>query len=261
MLDKPTFRWCDETVDLLLSAIANGLSASETSSALGDRYRDPPTRSAILGKAHRLGLNFGERHGKRSVNATERRKLFPWTEPAIERFRDLVAAGMSSSEIVLGMAKAFHAAPRLSTSAVQQRASILGLSIRGGVHGPRKNTRTPVPMAAAPLRPAQDSGLDVGSSPDIEPATAFPNGGVTLLDLEFGMCRWIQGDPRDIEAHRYCGAKARAGQSYCVSHHALAYVPTNTRKRTKSQEDADDKRRAYAMKQWASGLRASGARA
>lgn len=262
MLDMPQFRWCHEAVALLRSAIDNNLTASETASLIGKCFSKAPSRNAVIGKAFRLGLSFGESHGKRSgASAVGQggRRGFPWTPRAVETFLELVALGHTSDEIIVRMGEVFHAAPRLSVTAVQQRASILGVSIGGGKkHRAGSPSLIPAPMAAAPSRPAQDNGREVGSSPDIPPATPFMDGGVTLLDLEIGMCRWISGDPRDYATTRYCGAEARAGHSYCVSHFALAYVPAKDRKRTQAQEEADDRRRQSAMRHWASGLRASG---
>lgn len=35
------------------------------------------------------------------------------------------------------------------------------------------------------------------------------------------LCKWIEGDP--LGAHTICGARTKAGKSYCDEHHARAY--------------------------------------
>ncbi|MFN3891967.1 MAG: GcrA family cell cycle regulator [Beijerinckiaceae bacterium] len=268
MFDKPLFRWSDETVHLLRVCAINGLTASQSSYAICERYRNGPSRNAVIGKAHRLGIQFGGTSGPtpyrtEKIKAPSPRRGFPWSRPECDaKFRELIAAGCSTREIMAGLAKAFPQLPLLTVAAVQVHAGKLGLSIRGGRPGPSSKSpqvqasRNPAPGSAA-LQRAQDSGRGADFLPGVPPALDLPApiGGVPLLDLEHGMCKWPIGDPRDIDSFRYCGADATAGQSYCRGHSALAYIPAKDRKRTKAQEDADDKRRAYAMQRWASGLR------
>jgi hypothetical protein len=52
--------------------------------------------------------------------------------------------------------------------------------------------------------------------------------GITLADLDPGMCRWPIGDPRS-EEFRYCGAPA--AKSWCAHHHAIAYQSADDRAR------------------------------
>lgn len=52
-------------------------------------------------------------------------------------------------------------------------------------------------------------------------------GGVTIFDLEPGMCRWPVGDPKADE-FRFCGANAVSGRSYCCRHHSIAYYHSPT---------------------------------
>ena len=41
-------------------------------------------------------------------------------------------------------------------------------------------------------------------------------------------CLWPIGDPRQPEFH-FCGAKKRAGSSYCAEHHVVAFRPATPR--------------------------------
>lgn len=220
MLDKPDFAWNDETEELLRVCLLNGLSASQAAYAIGERYRNGPSRNAVIGRARRRGMKLGKGNGaavtvsRPSIDPS--RRLFPWGHPRCDAaFRELVARGLNSDEVAIELAKAFPAAPAPSSAAVRTRASRLGLKIFGGKPARIKE----VPAHCSPLpEQSQDGGREVESSPDLPSAATFPEGGVTIADLEHWMCRWPNGDPRDLEAFRYCGGRSLAGRSYCAGH-------------------------------------------
>lgn len=54
---------------------------------------------------------------------------------------------------------------------------------------------------------------------------AFFEGGVAIWDLETHHCRWGDGDPRDTETFRYCGATAATGNSWCSEHRKKLTIP------------------------------------
>jgi GcrA cell cycle regulator len=55
--------------------------------------------------------------------------------------------------------------------------------------------------------------------------------GVSLIELQAGVCRWPLGDVGSDE-FRFCGAPSPAiGGPYCQKHHALAYEPADARQR------------------------------
>lgn len=59
MLEKPKFTWNDETVAMLRREVASGYSATQISNEFARYYSAPPSRNAVIGKAHRLGLTLG----------------------------------------------------------------------------------------------------------------------------------------------------------------------------------------------------------
>lgn len=76
--------WNDERIDRLRQAIADGWTSSQIMIALNREFpNDPPlTRSAVVGKASRLGLQIGL--GKRSYGSRTKRKplVVPPPKPA-----------------------------------------------------------------------------------------------------------------------------------------------------------------------------------
>jgi GcrA cell cycle regulator len=74
---------------------------------------------------------------------------------------------------------------------------------------------------AAELR-ERFSVVEIVDLPAEESATAVP-----LAKLTDHTCRWPLGDPRDLDAMRFCGAepysKARRDYPYCVKHCRIAY--------------------------------------
>jgi hypothetical protein len=41
---------------------------------------------------------------------------------------------------------------------------------------------------------------------------------VSLVDLKIGQCRWVHGDPLNVEEHRYCGKDVVPTTSWCIRH-------------------------------------------
>lgn len=47
---------------------------------------------------------------------------------------------------------------------------------------------------------------------------------VTLMKLTANTCRWPLGDPRDLNALRFCGVEPNGQGPYCAHHHRMAYA-------------------------------------
>ncbi|OAI22902.1 hypothetical protein A1351_20250 [Methylosinus sp. R-45379] len=65
----------------------------------------------------------------------------------------------------------------------------------------------------------------------VEAARAEPpiaSGGITILQLRNGLCRYPLGDPR-AEDFCYCGAPTRR-PLYCEAHHAISFRPPEPRR-------------------------------
>ena len=50
----------------------------------------------------------------------------------------------------------------------------------------------------------------------------------TLLDLEFGDCRWPIGEPKHDDFH-FCGKPHAPGRPYCELHWSMAFQPPRPR--------------------------------
>ena len=133
-----------------------------------------------------------------------------WTNERIELLKKLWAEGHSAGQIAKQM-------PGMSRNAVIGKVTRLGLPGRTtrvmltiSDRQDRQRAHRPGPVMPFPLpRPA------VPKSPP-------PAGGKTLLDLEYGECRWPLGSPMD-KAEKFCAAPILEGCSYCAVHAGVAY--------------------------------------
>lgn len=210
-----SFFWSKENEQALVDLINAGWSSQQ----IADHFGGGCTRNAVIGKANRLGLTVGK---ARNTNI--------WTPERLEVLIAMAKRGESGDDI----ARAVNKLPGLyiSPGAARTRAATMGLSCGGGRAGQRaawqaKPVKAPKPAEAE--RP-------------VFTQTA-PEGGVALLDISRGQCRWPVGDPRDVEGFRFCGAGVSRG-SYCASHAALAYVRAERR----TPSEAAKAERQIAMK-------------
>lgn len=67
MADNSWNAWSEEEDDFLKRQAASGLSATEAAQQLGEVFGTARTRSAVLGRAHRLGVAFAGGSGLRSA--------------------------------------------------------------------------------------------------------------------------------------------------------------------------------------------------
>lgn len=192
--------WTEARVETLKRLFAEGLSASQIAAELGG-----VSRSAVIGKAHRIGLT-----GWRKVSGTAkpRRARVRPPRPAV-RFPDI--------ELTQIGARAPAAPPRSPCPRVAES----------------RETPCPVPRAGVEAAPDPAADPDAGTGPG-ETAAGTPAAGIGLLDLTARTCRWPHGDPRD-DGFGYCGAAKPAGAPidapYCARHAALAYESESERRR------------------------------
>jgi len=220
--------WNDERIAAMREMIEGGKTASDVAVTLGC------TRNAVIGKATREGIRFGksvvvggEIIDKRLVSkgkAPKDRSNFIWSPRAVARLSELALAGESSVSVARKLSHEF--VRDVSDKAVRAAAVCRGIPFRSRQMG------ASVRQEAAPQ--------------PIEIIVEAPTTGVTLLDLTARMCRWPIGEPRDIENFRYCGAARKGESSYCSSHHALAYAPSMSRRRT--PDESKEAQRQIALK-------------
>jgi GcrA cell cycle regulator len=89
----------------------------------------------------------------------------------------------------------------------------------GSPSSPNRNDGKP----RAPRNAEDQSGL-VAAQQNLEAAAekGFPNGGKDFVELGSRDCRFINGDPM-VGGHKFCGAKAVHGKSWCSHHYRVVF--------------------------------------
>jgi GcrA cell cycle regulator len=179
-----------------------GATASEIADELGG-----VSRNAVIGKAHRLGLEArpspvkpGE-EGEHGAHAAPARTAAPKSaDPAAP--------------------KAERAAPQpiepthRPVAAPPQRPQ--GDNIQYRSIGPGGFIRQTPGEQQAPIPPAPPRRLvPAKPSPEVADKTS-------LLDLNDRICKWPMGHPGEPDFH-FCGQPANPGYPYCVEHCGVAY--------------------------------------
>lgn len=144
-----------------------------------------------------------------------------WNEDRDAELRGHWSAGKSQTQIMALMGLN-------SPGAVAGRARRLGLPRRSTREGGWAAKRAKE-AAARKAVPAKAKPLTVVAKPDPKPKAApyiptSPAADVarvlSVLDLEFGHCRWPVSHAGGMG---YCGCQAIEGRSYCAGHHARAH--------------------------------------
>jgi GcrA cell cycle regulator len=189
--------WTDERIERLKKMWAEGATASQIADELG-----AVSRNAVIGKAHRLGLDArpspvkpGEEKEKKPAAA----KSAPRADTAARR-----AAPAATHEAA---AAPVHAR-------TPQRTQPEGMQYRS--IGPGGFVRQGPGDTQAPIPPAPPRRL-VPAKPSAEVADK-----TSLLDLNDRICKWPLGHPGEPDFH-FCGAPANPGFPYCVEHCGVAY--------------------------------------
>ena len=196
--------WTEERIERLKAMWTKGATASQIAEELGG-----VSRNAVIGKAHRLGLESrpspvkaGEEKEKKAKPAPAPKAAKPAAAPK--------AAPVAEPKIVVAEAPRADFAPaapqsKLADPGIQYRSVGPGGFIRQGPG----DTQAPIPPAPPRrLVPAKPS-------PEVADTTS-------LLDLNDRLCRWPMGHPGEPDFH-FCGDAANPGYPYCVAHCGVAY--------------------------------------
>jgi GcrA cell cycle regulator len=198
--------WTDERIEQLRQMWQQGLTASQIADALGG-----VSRNAVIGKAHRLGLQARPS----PVRAGE--------APAAEAEAEPPFAMEPEREAAPVVPEPTPPAPRLAEPVIPP----------------------PPPSPAPPLVPAVDAPVVRSIGPGgfqrqnpheqqvpIPPAPprrlvpAKPSADVAgktgLLDLNDRICKWPLGHPGEPDFH-FCGNAVNPGFPYCLDHCSVAY--------------------------------------
>ncbi|WP_426267965.1 GcrA family cell cycle regulator [Sphingomonas sp. LHG3443-2] len=220
--------WTDERIDRLKAMWAEGKTASAIADELGG-----VSRNAVIGKAHRLGLDSrpspvkaGEEKTAAAAPATTPAAASaPATEratPSRVREKPPIAAILEAAapmpEDELKLAPAPAAAPAAAAAPAPAPAPgkagepvMVYRSI-----GPGGFVRQGPGDQQPPIPPAPPRRL-VPAKPS--PEMADKTG---LLDLNDRICKWPLGHPGEPDFH-FCGQQANPGYPYCVQHCGVAY--------------------------------------
>ncbi|WP_066593399.1 GcrA family cell cycle regulator [Sphingomonas pruni] len=198
--------WTDDRIDTLRTMWEKGMTASQIAEALGD-----VSRNAVIGKAHRLGLQSRPSPVKPnddSVSAAPApapvKKAAP---PVAEAPRPAPApAPVPAAPPVAAAIPAAPAAPAPDAPPQPILRSV----------GPGGFVRQAPGEQQPPIAPAPPRRL-VPAKPSPEIA-----GKTSLLDLNDKICKWPLGHPGEPDFH-FCGDKVNPGFPYCVAHCGHAY--------------------------------------
>ena len=225
--------WTDERIDQLKGMWERGLTASQIADELGG-----VSRNAVIGKAHRLGLQSrpspvkANEGGKKAAAPVPPRKAAATAAPApeVEAPRaaalapavEAPAAPVRSAPPVAPVAAAPAAAPTVATDDQPVRPPqprIVSVGPGGFLRQGPGDQQAPIPPAPprrlVPAKPSADIA-----------------GKTSLLDLTERICKWPMGHPGEPDFH-FCGDTVNPGFPYCVEHCGRAYqaqLPRGTRR-------------------------------
>lgn len=201
--------WTEERIERLKSLWSDGATASQIAEDLGG-----VSRNAVIGKAHRLGLESrpspvraGEEKEKKAKSAPAPRaaKAVPAPKPTPVSTPEPRATEAEPPRPAVAVPAEPPQGKRSDSNAIQYRSVGPGGFIRQGPG----DTQAPIP-------PAPPRRL-VPAKPSAEVADK-----TSLLDLNDRVCRWPMGHPGEPDFH-FCGNPANPGYPYCVDHCGVAY--------------------------------------
>ena len=195
--------WTEERIERLKKMWHEGATASQIADELGG-----VSRNAVIGKAHRLGLEQRpspvkpgeEKEMKKPAPAAPAAAAAPAPKPVKA---EAAKAGAP--------APAATAAPAAPNAPAPHRPEIQYRSI-----GPGGFVRQGPGDQQAPIPPAPPRRL-VPAKPRPEVADK-----TSLLELNDRICKWPIGHPGEPDFH-FCGESANPGFPYCVAHCGVAY--------------------------------------
>lgn len=205
--------WTDE-----LEAALTRMWEIDGMTAIAIAYRLGMTKSAVTGKATRLGLS--ERKGP--VCWSERERVIREVQA-----NDGVAAD-AARILGVNVDAILKSSVRLGLRFPHRggRGVLTGQRSPGAAKRPKRPPRAPdvTPAAPEPPEPYEPPVCHEGAIDDIMKL----RDGITNLRGEFvpGTCRWPFGDE---PPYTYCGANSTPGRPYCSKHNAMAFAPVPVR--------------------------------
>ena len=193
--------WTDERIERLKELWTKGMTASQIADELGG-----VSRNAVIGKAHRLGLQARPSPVKPNEPAPPAKPPRAKAPEAVsEKQERLVETSAPASDDQAQPAPPAAAGPASQPPQPQIRSIGPGGFLRQGPG----DQQPPIP-------PAPPRRL-VPAKPSAEVADK-----TSLLDLNEKICKWPIGHPGEPDFH-FCGKSANPGFPYCVEHCGVAY--------------------------------------
>lgn len=196
--------WTPERIEQLKTLWGLG----ESSSIIADKM-GLPSRSAVLGKVHRLRLPL--RSVKTSnVRPTKDKEIISLAQREVSPPEIAKLVGRSKTRVYEIIRRARLAGEDIpSAPRVRHRRRYV------------RSSHRPTYVVCSPRRP------HIPPARQDEPASL----GLTLMELEPGQCRWPHGDGPFL----FCGHPVE-GQSYCSYHCRLAYESIDYRRQKSTHE-------------------------
>jgi len=197
--------WTDERIEQLRQMWQAGMTASQIAEALTG-----VSRNAVIGKAHRLGLE---------------------SRPSPVKPGDAASASEPAAAPAAASPAPAHEAPR-PAPAPAPAAPVPVQPAADSAAAPTAAPETPAPIVRSigpggfqrqnpheqqsPIPPAPPRRL-VPAKPSADIA-----GKTSLLDLNDRICKWPLGHPGEPDFH-FCGNQVNPGFPYCLDHCSVAY--------------------------------------
>jgi len=194
--------WTEERIERLKKMWHEGATASQIADELGG-----VSRNAVIGKAHRLGL---EQRPSPVKPGEEKEARKPAPAPAAAA----PAKPKAEPEPAHAAAPAATPSPSGRIPTPQRQPTPQELQYRS--IGPGGFIRQGPGEQQAPIPPAPPRRLvPAKPSPEVADKTS-------LLELNDRICKWPMGHPGEPDFH-FCGEAANPGFPYCVQHCGVAY--------------------------------------
>jgi GcrA cell cycle regulator len=199
--------WTDERIERLKTMWTQGSTASQIAEELGG-----VSRNAVIGKAHRLGLE--SRPSPVKAGEEKEKKLKPAPAPRAAKPAPAPKPAPAAAEPREAEVDAPRQAPIAGAPPQAKPSDATTIQYRSV--GPGGFIRQGPGDTQAPIPPAPPRRL-VPAKPSAEVADK-----TSLLDLNDRVCRWPMGHPGEPDFH-FCGKPSNPGYPYCVDHCGVAY--------------------------------------
>ncbi|WP_293876279.1 GcrA family cell cycle regulator [Sphingomonas sp. UBA978] len=212
--------WTDERIDTLKTMWEAGQTASQIAEALGG-----VSRNAVIGKAHRLGLQSRPSPVKPNEPAAVAPAPAPFEAEAAPVPAPVVAAPPPPPPAPPRPAPAPEPVVAADADDDEDEDADEVVAAPAPVREPQPILRSVGPGGFVRQSPGEQQPPATPAPPRrLVPAKPSPEiaGKTTLLDLNDRICKWPLGHPGEPDFH-FCGDKVNPGFPYCVAHCGHAY--------------------------------------